>query len=36
MAVTIGEFKTVNKEVMGSEPTVISSLAVAITWDISR
>lgn len=36
VAVTIGEFKTVNKEVIGFEPTVISSLAVAITWDISK
>lgn len=36
LAVTIAEFKTVNKEVMGFEPTVISSLALAITQDISR
>lgn len=36
VAGTIGEFKTVNKEVMGSEPAAISSLAAAITWDISR
>lgn len=35
-AVTVAEFKTVNKEVMGFEPTVISSLALAITQDISR
>lgn len=32
----IAEFETVNKEVMGFEPTVISSLALAITQDISR
>lgn len=36
VAVTTAEFKTVNKEVMGFEPTVISSLALAITQDISR
>lgn len=36
VAVIIGEFKTVNKEVIGFEPTVISSLAAAITWDISK
>lgn len=35
-AATTGEFKTVNKEVMGFEPTVISRLAVAFTWDISK
>lgn len=32
-AVAIGQFKPVNKAVMGSEPAVISS---PITWDISR
>lgn len=36
LAATIAEFKTVNKEVMGFEPTVIFSLALAITQDISR
>lgn len=36
VAATTGEFKTVNKEVMGFEPTVISRLAVASTWDISK
>lgn len=36
LAVTAVEFKTVNTEVMGFEPTVISSLAVAISRDISR
>lgn len=36
LAMTAVEFKTVNTEVMGFEPTVISSLAVAISRDISR
>lgn len=36
LAATIAEFKTVNKEVMGFEPTVIFTLALAITQDISR
>lgn len=35
-AVTIGKFRPVNKELMASEPTVISSLAAAISLDISR